>query len=490
VARRPDLAVLAVLALAGVALRLWLMLRWRPAFLGFSDSYVYLTNSSEGFFNDSLRPVGYPLFLAGARSLSSSLSATTLLQHAMGVASAGFAYLAGRRLGLGRWAALLPAAVLLLHGATMWFEHAILTESLFGFLVCAGLLAAALAAGGAGGPRAQIALAGAAGLLVAGAGAVRTVGIALLPVLAAWLAWALPAPARRRVAAAGATALAGVALLAGNLVWAHSETGAYAFSRHDYYLAYGRVAPFADCGRFTPPRGTRALCPTVPRRDRFGPGWWVFSPESAIVRAFGRVDRDVQPPGAARRTSAFYRRAILSQPLDYLSAVGRDLVRFVDPNFPLNPNPAIGNGGAGVSADDYQEHLLTRSEWSRGNEPGTAAVVARLYSTPGLYKGPMEGLRRYEGATRLTGVPMVLLIALALAGPLAASGRRRRGAVLATAVGATLAVAPVLAHEYDWRYAVAALGPLALAAAFGAEGIADRVRAIRLARLGEPSRAS
>jgi hypothetical protein len=478
-ATRRDLWALAALLLAGIALRAWLMASWRPAFLGYPDSIAYLGNSAGSFFADSLRPVGYPLFLAGARKLSSELSATILIQHALGVGSALLAYAGGRLLGLRPWPALLPAGILLLHGPTMWLEHSVLTESPFGFLVFAGLILAALAAGDGRSAAARVALAAGAGLTIAAAGSVRTVAIALLPVLAAWLLWAVPGRARQRFVAAAAAAVAGFGLLAANLLWAHSETGEYAFARADYYLPYARVAPFADCDRFTPPDGTERLCPTLPRSERPGPGYWVFSTESPIVRTYGVVNQDVQPAYADERTAAFYRRAVLAQPIDYLESVGRDLVRLVDPDFPLNPNRSIGNASAGATDDEYQLYLPAGNGWSKQNERGTTAVVAQLYTTEGIHRGELDGLRRYEESTRLTGVPMVVLLLLALAGPLLCAGRVRRSAALALAFAGVLSAAPVLTHQYDWRYAVAALGPVALAAAFGVQGAGDRLRRVR-----------
>jgi hypothetical protein len=486
--RRPDLVVLVLLVAAGVGLRVWLTIGWRPGFLGYSDSGAYLLNAAGPFFADTLRPVGYPLFLAGARGISSDLMVTILLQHALGVASGVFAYAAGRHLGLRPWPALLPAAVLLLHGPTIWLEHAVLTEGLFSFLVITGTLLTALAVQDRPSLRAGVALAGASGLALGAAGAVRTASIVLLPVFAVWVAWAFPARVTQRLAAGAALALAGFALLGANLLWAHSETGAYAFARHSYYQPYGRVGPFADCTKFTPPRGTERLCPDIPRSERLGPGYWVFSPESPISRAYGPVDHEDQPPEAASQTAAFYRKAILAQPGDYLGTVGRDLVRIVDPDFPFNPNPGVANGGDGLTPADYQLTLPAGNDWSRANEGANLNLVAQSYSNKRIARGNLRGQRSYERATRLTGAPIAILLLLALAGPIATRGRERRSAVLLTALAFTLAAAPLFLQGYNWRYVAVALGPMSAAAAFGGQGVTDRVRQARAAtRAGEPA---
>jgi hypothetical protein len=470
--------VLALLIVAGAALRLWLLAEWRPAFLGYSDTRVYLTDSADHFFGDPLRAVGYPVFLAGLRGLSSNLTFTIVVQHILGMASALCLYFGTRRLGLRRWAALIPAGVVLLHGPTIWLEHTVLTECLFTFLVCAGFFVASLAVGRTGWAW-SIVPAAAAGLVVGAAGAVRPAGIVLLPLLAAWAVWALPGAARQRVLAGLAVLGAGAGLLGANLLWAHSETGAYAFMRHSYYAPYGRVATFVDCNRFTPPPDTEPLCPTTPVRDRPGASYWVFSADSPLVNAYGGVSEDVQPDYAAHRVGAFDRAAVLGQPVDYLRAVGRDLVRVVDPNFPSNPNRAIGNGGSGSPPEVYQSHLMGTNSWSRQNEAGTVGVVAELYSTRGMLRSDLDGLRSYEAATRLIGAPMVLLLLLAIAGPFAASGASRRSAALFSVSAIALIVAPMAAHTYDWRYVVVVYGPLSAAAAFGVQGLSDRVRRAR-----------
>jgi hypothetical protein len=130
-ARRERLALgcLGLLLLAGALLRLWLMMSLRPALIGYADSYAYVTSAIGPLFSDPLRPAGYPYFLARVHSLNANLSATILLQHALGLASALLLYLAARRVGLSRWWSLLPAGVLALSGTQILIEHALLTEA-------------------------------------------------------------------------------------------------------------------------------------------------------------------------------------------------------------------------------------------------------------------------------------------------------------------------------------------------------------------------
>ena len=471
--RRPDLIVLAGLVVAGVALRLWLTVEWRPGFLGFPDTYGYVSNSEpEGYFVDGLRPIGYPLFLAAVRALSADLSVTIALQHVLGVGAGLCVYVAARAFGAGRWAALLPAGVMLLQGSAVWIEHGVLTEGPFSFLVAAALVPVALAVQPERGERERIALAALAGVLGAFAVGVRPVFLPCLALLVVFTAWAVSGPLRKRLVTAGALAVAGGTLLLGNLAWAHDETGRWSFARHEYTALYGRVAQFADCREFDPPAGSEGLCPTTPRERRWGPRAYVFLPNSPLVRTFGRAGDS--PEHAPARTNAFSRAAILHQPLDYLEVVGRDLVRFVDPYFPLNPNPEVGNKGSGGQPERYLRNLPGRS--TAPAERANLEIVGRLYSNDGIERGDTRAFESYEHATRLNGIPWLLLVLLAVAGPFVRRGPSRRAAALVTAYALVLTVFPVLFHSYDWRFQMVALGPLAIGAALGAEGLVARLR--------------
>src|SRR3569623_1563185 len=62
--------------------------------------------------------------------------------------------------------------------------------------------------------------------------------------------------------------------------------GAWGLSRNGDWHLYARVAPFADCTKFTPPPGTETLCETTPRAarptaDAYLFNWWFSPAESA-----------------------------------------------------------------------------------------------------------------------------------------------------------------------------------------------------------------
>ncbi len=108
--------VVACVFLAGAGIRLWYMVEWRPAFLGYGDSPAYVSAAVGGFDYDSSRPGGYALFLRFGHALSAQLSYTIVLQHLLGIATALLLYLAVGRATGSRWLGLLPAAVVLFDG--------------------------------------------------------------------------------------------------------------------------------------------------------------------------------------------------------------------------------------------------------------------------------------------------------------------------------------------------------------------------------------
>ena len=70
------------------------------------------------------------------------VAATVLLQHLSGIASALLLWAATRRITGSEWAALFPAAIVLLDPDFIFFEHSIMSESWFVLLISAGLYAA------------------------------------------------------------------------------------------------------------------------------------------------------------------------------------------------------------------------------------------------------------------------------------------------------------------------------------------------------------
>jgi hypothetical protein len=286
----------------------------------------------------------------------------------------------------------------------------------------------------------------------------------------------LAAPAagwRRRVGRAGAVIAAAAVVLGAYVVVQERETGYTGITRAGGWNLYGRVAPFADCGRFTPPEGTRALCEETPEAARPGPNSYIFdTATSPAIREFGTLFETTQ--GENDRVGEFARAALVNQPFDWLDHVlTEDLIRYV------SSDRVVRDGGQGLSFDGLQDTLVTGPQG-----PQTLALASTYYTTSGQFfnEGRFDAFRSYERGTRVVGVFFVVLALLAFAGLLLARGPARAGALLFTTVALVSIVGPPLTLFYDARYAIPAFGPLAAAAAVGAAALAERVAARRATR--------
>ena len=146
---------LIIILAAGAALR-WPLLTLAPFFT--TDSrccyYHYAANqllAGQPFNSDLHYPPGYAVFLAGVLRIADlDTAAVTFVQHGLGLASGLLVYFLGRRLFgplVGLAAALLT--VLDVEGALAVYEHAVMTEALFTFLLVGAIGEAAGARRGA-----------------------------------------------------------------------------------------------------------------------------------------------------------------------------------------------------------------------------------------------------------------------------------------------------------------------------------------------------
>ena len=444
-------AVIALFAL-GAGLRLWLLVDADPGFIGFPDSGAYIAAADGALFANRFQPAGYPLFLAAAHLISERLAFTVGIQHALGLLTAALYLGAVRRVASVRWVALLPAAYLLFDGVQLFFEHAVMTEIVLVTLLAVALYAAVRAQDGP--PwRWTLLMAAALGAAVT----VRPVALPLVLLVPAWLLLARRAAARR-YAVAGAGLAVALALVGLWVVVNHSQTGVWGLTRADGFNPYLRVASFADCERWTPPPGTSELCPRPqPPASSHAPGPFLWAcPLAPALCQFG------DPPGASAKFSAFARAAAWHQPVDYASAVARDLARFVAPPRGL----AEGN-----LLDIMQSPL-----WAQGNVPYMASYYAERSVSDATSSPPVA----YGLAVHTDGVAIAILIAGALlAVPLASRGRERTAALLFATAGAALMVGAAATATFSPRYPVPALAPLGAAGALALSGAITRLRAAR-----------
>lgn len=472
------LCVVFVLALA---LRLYFMHQWLPALLGFPDTSVYIVSAKHGIFFDPLRVDGYAIFLRLMHALRPHLSFAIFVQHMLGLASGLLLFGAVRRATRREWVAFVPAAVVVLGGSELFIEHAPLTEPVFIFLVDLALYASVRAWFG------SWAWAGLAGLAIGAAAIVRTVGLELLPFFLVLMVLAAPLDLRPRVVRGLVMLLFACSIPLAYLVAHDNATGTFDFTSDGYFDLYGRVGPFADCHKFKPPAGTAFLCSAIPVSQRLGTSFWEFEPGSPAIKRYGAPEFGPPvKPGENEALKRFSVAAIKGQPLDYLTWVGRDLVRIVDPSFSTSPSGKHGvrDGLYGESPEGLLDYYFLAS-----NDYQLHIDVAEEYPGDGYVQRSMTFLEEYERATRIEGPVMAILLVLMGLAPFLARGMERRAALLFGGTAVLSLVLPILVSQYDYRFTIPAFGPLAASAAIGAAALWDRrgrlARALH-ARRSEP----
>jgi hypothetical protein len=470
--RRIAVYGLVAVLFAGAIVRGLFMAAWNPAFMGWPDAKSYIDVAHGQLFGNPLRPAGYPLFLVVLDSIWTNIHFIVVVNHLLGLATAVVLYATVVRAGGPRWLGLVPAAIVALGGDQVFLEHSVLSETLFTFLTAVGVYAAVRCV-----DRPSWAWPAFAGIALALSASVRVVGLATIPIVCVWLLVGSSGALRRRLAGAAVAALGALVILSAYWIAEYSTVGAVGMSRNGDYHLYGRVAPFADCRKFTPPPGTEALCETTPRSQRpitdaYLFNYW-FSP---AVRTFGSPF-DATPEASAK-VGAFARAVIIAQPEDYLQEVGAGMLRYVAPESEWLHGYGGGPGYEALTGrnillnPNFQSHAIDSLQMYYG------------WSHPDYEKhnGLLSGLRHYERVTRIQGPVFVLLALLSLAGPLMARGRERRVLLLLSVVTWTLLTAPVASLEFSARTAVPGFGFLGAAGAVGGLVVARAVRDRRARR--------
>jgi hypothetical protein len=449
--------VVGLIAVVAVALRVLTFIGYVPADLSHPDTASYVHAAAGGLFSNPYRPAGYAVLLRLLHGVSRNLRFTILVQHAMGLATAVGVYLVCRLTGARRAIALVPAALVAWSGDQLLLEHAVLSDALFiAGLVLACYLALRILDSADPLSRRYIGLLVATSAIVALLGLVRTVGVALVPVFLVWLLVVAGPPWRHRVIVTG---IALIACLVPILTYAAVQqraTGVFGISRFSGWPLYARVAPFADCRDFTPPSGTASLCESGQVSGRQGPEFYLWNPRSPARRAFGF------PPAHGGELTQFALAAIEHQPLSYIHAVARDLVRYVDPPFSTNL----------VASSS----LALNQRFPTGEALDVKAVRGFWSDTRIQVHQPiMDFLEGWRHVFRIHGALIALTAVLALVAIVVTPDARTRQALsLLVAFSAVLFVVPAGVSEYAARYGVPGAVLLLIAGARGAEILAAR----------------
>lgn len=465
---------------AGTALRGVAFFAYQPALL---NSVEYLS-LSEDLRPGTVHPVGYPTLL-WLLPLDGGLTLVPLVQHLLGLAIAVLIYAVLLRLGVGRWLAALAAAPVLLDAYQLNIEEYVSPEVLFELLLVVGCVLLLWQR------NLSATFAGLAGATLAAAALTRPIGV--LVIVPALLTVSFRRPQFR-------SALALLALfvipLAGYAAWVDSVHGVYGLTSSTGRHLYGRVAAFADCSELSLPAQERVLCPKQPVGERPPVDELVWGSSSPIAQV-DAPDRDTK----AGVAEDFARRVIRHQPLDYLRAVGSDVLRGFAPTRGLAPGE--------FGAPPWQFHLtypiffkssvcspksireaereLKRVDPGLVSSRATDCVARtrRMYRTiRGYGDGPSVDrslavlLRRYQ---HVGYAPGPLLAAGLLVGFAAALGlgRARRSGLRSAAFlfsGAAVAVClgSNLAAVFAWRYQLPQLVLIPPALAVGLTALTTR----------------
>ena len=432
------------------------MVSYRPAFLGFPDSHEYVTAATLNIFRDAQHPAGYPFFLRLVHHLSDRLSFTILVQHALGVATGLLLYKSVRRTGAPPWLGLVPAAVVFFGGTGLFLEHSLLSDPVFAFLQAVGIYAAVRALYE---PELRWPLL--AGVAIGIAFWVRTVAISSALLVPPLLLFAAPGSGRRRLLSAATVGLTAIALVLTYVAVQAYFTGYVGYERQSSWNLYGRVATFVDCSHFTPPTGTRFLCPAEPPGHRASQAFFQYAPSSPAVRRFGGPSR--APEYANSLLQKFSVAAIEHEPVAYASAVVHGLSFYILPR-----------AGEGYTPESLREALLDPA-----GEKSIEPAVALFYPHSLGFHRPssaIHALSSYERHTRVQGPVLILLLLAALCGLAFLPGRMRPAAILFTLTAILSIVFAEAGSSYDARYAYPTFGPLAAAAALGVWATATRLK--------------
>lgn len=454
-------SVFSVALTLGTAVRILTMLSFQPA-LWFPDSFQHVGVAMR-MHPYPVRPVGYPALLAILEPFG-SFALVAAVQHLMGLAVAVLLYALMQRSGLPRWLAALGVLPQLLDGNQIYVEHLIQSEALFTFLIVAGLVTLLWNRD----PN-WITTAGAGGLL-ATATLVRPIGLAVLVVAGIYLLF--PSPRWRACAAA---AIAAAAPLLGYAAWFHSVHGRFALTTSANLFLYGRVAIFADCDRFDPPKRLAPLCEELPPGQRRASHLYIWT-DSPLDRLAGvdpaaRLPAKRVEPARSGPAGEFARMVVLNQPLDYLLVGGRDLSRTFA--WSRRPFPSAGSPSYQFSHRPLKIH--PHATYIAGAPALTDATTYERGSADTVVVSPYaDWMIAYQRYVSLRGSILAALLLVSVFGIVCIRDLKRMARPsLLWAAGVLLLIIPPFMVVFDHRYVLPAIPFTVAAAAWFAHSIRE-----------------
>ena len=444
-----------LLLAGGAALRVAVMLAYRPVLPLPKDSLMYVeravTMSPAGSFHPFLYSVLLRPFLA-----TGELAWIGLGQHLAGLVMAALLYLLLRRLSLHPVVAALGAAPVLFDGYQINIEHHVLSETFCQLFIVGALVLLVWK------ERPGIAVVATAGALIAAASVTRFAALAVIVAAVVYVAtqklgWA-------RVAAL----LAGFVLALGAYgVWLrlYGEDAAIT-NRNGFYL-YGRVVSFANCGEVEIPTRLRVFCP---RQRRGGAMAGLFTS--------GLPDEVRRDTSNNSRALEFATRMIVAKPGAYLAAVLSDFLMYFGADEPQTREPGAGKWVFKEGAADMR--ISGHVDKFRETVPAGTVDDLRFRVNRDL----AGFLHAYQGVVWTYGPLLAVLLVLGVMGGIAGSRRRRARALgpaswLFTLAAVGLLLFPPVFAVYHVRYVLPAIPLVGAAGALGASAVASMLRGSR-----------
>jgi len=392
----------AALLVLAAGLRGVVFAAYHPALI-FPDSVRYLQYAHDfatGHWSvDALRQSGYSVLIVPVLLLH-DMWIIPLVQHLVGLATAGLVYAVLIRFGTPAWLAAVATIGVLFDPLQLVLEQYVLTDTWTVFLLAAALTVLVWRRDQPGWRRVA-----ACGLLLGVAVTFRDEELIMI-VPAAWYVLVAVRPWRRTIKRLGALIGCFLIPVAGYLGWFDASHGQWSFTTFSGAFLYGRVADFASCSGLNLPSYERPLCPTQPPALR-NADYYTWDPSSP--------QWTFTPPAGMSRDAVvenFSLRILLHQPLGYAEAVGRDFIYGFSPV-------------RGAGPEKYSPAYLQFHTYILPDPQADASIGALGYQAPAVRPALAGFLTDYGRWFYVPGPVFAAGLLLGLAGLVV--GKRRAG---------------------------------------------------------------
>jgi hypothetical protein len=275
-----------------------------------------------------------------------------------------------------------------------------------------------------------------------------------------------------------ATLVGGAVPIAGYVLWFHADTGRFAMGAGNGTFLYSRVQSFAECSKMNPPASLRVLCDPRPPDKRPNAQEYLWSNQTPLAYLTGDNNIYRFTPRIEKLTESFSERAIEAQPLDYARVVARDVLTTFGPQRDNTGND-IGNLEGTGSKFQFQPTVLAVPGWvtsDADNKKAAQDFGGATYGKPSVVQPWARFLWLYQHVY-LRGPLLFAFLAVGLGGVVAGLRRKNwaRGrwgglGLLPWLTGVALVVLPPMTAGFSYRYALAAVPALCLAAGLAFAG--------------------